>query len=321
MVNQKRARGLRLLAIGLVSASGLSACPIAVERSIEQRRIGEPCVADSLCTDGLCIREQTTSEGAAWMDGYCSMECSQNDCPEGTCVPFAGGEAYCATTCSAGGECRSGYVCATAVGACLPDCRSGWSCGDLLQCDEETGTCGADASDSKPTKEPNPIGAACQLNADCSSNLCTPEVLDSTSTGWVGGYCTQSCADSACPSGSTCIPFADGTSFCDADCTQPADCRTGYVCAALAAVCLPDCRNGWSCGTELSCDDATGACIAAENGGDNSGAAGAAGAENRGAAGAAGAENRGAAGAAGAENRGAAGAAGRENAAAAAGGP
>jgi hypothetical protein len=33
------------------------------------------------------------------------------------------------------------------------------------------------------------------------------------------------------------------------------------VCSAAVGACLPDCRLGWSCGTTLLCDAATGTCL------------------------------------------------------------
>jgi hypothetical protein len=78
----------------------------------------------------------------AWTSGSCSLACpTSSECPANSlCVTMEDGSAYCASACTAGTDCRGGYVCASAVGACLPDCRLGWSCGSTLVCGE-SGAC------------------------------------------------------------------------------------------------------------------------------------------------------------------------------------
>jgi hypothetical protein len=214
--------------------------------------IGSACTLNAQCASGLCTPEAGATGSTGWTGGYCTQSCAGGvGCPTGsTCVTFADGAAYCSASCTAVTECRPGYACAT--GACLPDCRLGWSCGSELACDPGTGAC---------VYPQGPIGSACTLNAQCASGLCTPETGATGSTGWTGGYCTQSCADRAsCPAGSTCVTFADGAAYCAASCSESVPCRQGYVCSGTIAACLPDCRQGWGCGTTLSCDQGTGMC-------------------------------------------------------------
>lgn len=93
-------------------------------------------------------------------------------------------------------------------------------------------------------EQPNTtIGQPCTSSSQCGTNgLCA------TGSYFPGGYCTQSCLSSSCPSGSACYSSTDGTSaYCFASCTPPSSgssqstCRAGYVCSddgAGKGVCL-----------------------------------------------------------------------------------
>jgi hypothetical protein len=235
---------VRLVAV--VAASSCTQCFFSDTTSV-----GGSCVTDAACDTGLCVRQALTATTQAWLGGYCSRSCSQtNACPTGSsCLMFEDGSSLCVASCSAESDCRTGYACAS--GACLPDCRLGWSCGTQMQCDQGSGAC---------VYAQGPIGAACTLNAQCTSGVCTPETGSSGSTGWTGGYCTQSCDGGvACPAGSTCVLYADGSAYCGASCSPPGSCRAGYVCSTSVGACLPDCREGWSCGPTLVCQE-TGMC-------------------------------------------------------------
>jgi hypothetical protein len=216
--------------------------------------IGGPCTGDESCTTGVCLRETRQSQQLLWQGGYCSGNCESNICPTGTCLLLEDGNSYCLSICQKNEECRVGYVCATSVQACLPDCRLGWSCGSALTCNDKTGTC------DPPPVTPAPIGAPCTWNVECTSGLCTPEQGTSGPTYWTGGACTQDCTSEACPSGSTCVTYESGGKFCSPTCAATSDCRSGYVCATAVQACLPDCRLGWSCGSALTCNAETGTC-------------------------------------------------------------
>jgi hypothetical protein len=220
--------------------------------------LGAACTLNAECASNLCIPERRASGTVAWTGGACSLDCSSVSCPaDSTCMTFADGSAYCISACAATPNCRTGYVCATAVGGCLPDCRLGWSCGTALVCEAATGTCMPPA----PPPGTTALGAACTLNAECASGLCIPERRASGTVAWTGGTCSLDCSVAACPSGSTCVAFADGSAYCISACTTTFDCRTSYVCAMAVGGCLPDCRLGWSCGTALICDAGTGTCM------------------------------------------------------------
>jgi hypothetical protein len=102
------------------------------------------------------------------------------------------------------------------------------------------------------------IGESCTEKNQCKSGLCLQEERWGESTGWNGGYCTQTCSDS-CSGSAVCVPFADD-SYCMEGCTSDTGCRSGYVCNPLAGACLPDCRRGWDCGSGYSCND-NGYCV------------------------------------------------------------
>ncbi len=219
--------------------------------------VGGPCRLDESCVTGVCLRESGQGELRQWQGGYCSGNCAGQDraCPSGDCLRLEDGRSYCVSHCTENADCRrDGYVCATAVEACLPDCRLGWSCGSTLSCDAQTGTC------ELPGVTPGPVGAPCTWNVDCASGVCTPEQGASGPTHWPGGSCTFDCTNAWCPSGSTCVHFESGQAFCSPRCTSSDACRSDYVCSTAAGACLPDCRLGWSCGTSLACNDETGTC-------------------------------------------------------------
>jgi hypothetical protein len=74
-----------------------------------------------------------------------------------------------------------------------------------------------------------PIGGPCTTNGDCAMGVCVP---------FPGGYCSEPCANSACPSGATCVTSGQ-TSACLAACARATDCRPGYVCDPTYYVCVP----------------------------------------------------------------------------------
>jgi len=123
-------------------------------------------------------------------------------------------------------------------------------------CDAGTGVCVPPA----PPPGTTPLGSACTLNAECISGLCIPERRGTGTVAWTGGTCSLECSLAACPAGSTCIAFTDGSTYCVPACPAASECRTGYVCDNDVGGCLPDCRLGWSCGSSLVCDASSGTC-------------------------------------------------------------
>ncbi|MFL5318667.1 MAG: M12 family metallo-peptidase [Myxococcaceae bacterium] len=97
------------------------------------------------------------------------------------------------------------------------------------------------------------FGSACSGDSDCTTGACFK--------GFPDGYCSQRCENQACPSGSYCSAFAEG-SFCLQTCSSSAfDCRSGYHCAdaSAGAVCYPDCSKDSDCGPGAACS--SGECV------------------------------------------------------------
>jgi hypothetical protein len=216
--------------------------------------IGGACSSDNNCAAGFCIRDTDSSGNPTyWSGGYCSADCANSSCPQGNCLVMANNYSYCAATCSADSNCRSGYVCAQAVSACLPDCRKGWSCGSTLTCNSSNGSCQLPVGSVE-------VGGACSSDNDCAAGFC---IRDTDSSGnqtyWSGGYCSADCGSSSCPQGS-CLTMADNNKYCVSTCSADSNCRSGYVCVKAVSACLPDCRKGWSCGSTLTCNSTNGSC-------------------------------------------------------------
>jgi hypothetical protein len=118
--------------------------------------------------------------------------------------------------------------------------------------------------ESQPT---NDIGDSCAAESDCSHSSCLP---------LPNGMCTKTMCDySGCPTGSSCIGFADSDiTACLPDCSLDSQCREdeGYGCHSDVDVCFPtdnntawddtvgagDCANAWGVGGDaLSPCDST----------------------------------------------------------------
>ena len=216
--------------------------------------VGGGCSSDDTCSTGGCFRANNAmGQPTGWNGGYCSGSCASSSCPEGKCQSLADGNKYCLSSCSADGDCRSGYVCDKATSACLPDCRKGWSCGSTLSCNQSNGNCG-------PPSKTISVGGACTYDVSCTTGTCFFATdSNGNSTGWTDGYCSGSCASSSCPGGK-CQSLADGNKYCLSSCSSDNDCRSGYVCDKTVTACLPDCRKGWSCGSTLTCNQTSGSC-------------------------------------------------------------
>jgi hypothetical protein len=226
-------------------------CDAATGTCAGNAPLGSACTYNVECASALCIPERNDAGAVSWTAGTCSQKCT-SDCPAGaTCVQLEDGSGYCAISCAATTECRTGYVCS--AGACLPDCRLGWDCGQSLLCDATTGAC-------LPPPGTAPVGSPCTDSAECASALCIRERTESGAMSWTEGICSQQCTTTLCPAGATCANLEDGSAYCVPSCTSAADCRAGYVCSVGIGGCLPDCRLGWDCGDRYVCDADTGAC-------------------------------------------------------------
>lgn len=229
--------------------------------------VGDPCEEKEQCSTGLCLQAERYGESTGWSDGYCTEECTATCHSGAKCVAFEDAS-YCMSPCIGPFDCRDGYVCNLLAGACIPDCRLGFDCGTSLHC-TEVGVC-VDLSgdtdtdtDTAPSTGSGPIGAPCQGDADCASGVCIPQTETRSGQAWLDGSCSQSCG--TCPLGSHCQALGD-ESWCLKHCFGDLDCRDGYVCSLLNQVCLPDCRIGFDCGPDLTCN-ARGLCTSSDWGG------------------------------------------------------
>ncbi|MBI5544356.1 MAG: hypothetical protein HY901_10730 [Deltaproteobacteria bacterium] len=77
--------------------------------------VGAACTTATQCSGGVCID---------WPAGYCSQDCSSNECSSGAvCADFGTEGQYCIDFCSASDPCRSNYSCqdpGIGINVCLP---------------------------------------------------------------------------------------------------------------------------------------------------------------------------------------------------------
>jgi hypothetical protein len=215
--------------------------------------VGAACAADTDCLPRLtCF---TGAPGARpWPGGYCSRDCTMEDCPTGSRC----GEAYydpasdtthyqCLADCDrvdgATGGCRDGYFCMY-DGACHVGCSSNAQCesvdydlGAPLSrpgsiCEIASGRCERGSASGGDT------GASCTTDADCRGpyGVCQ------------GGTCLRGNCDLggayACSAGQECVAFGftefQSFAICAPDCTLGTDGLVGAPgpCRAVDA-CVP----------------------------------------------------------------------------------
>ncbi|MBX7099585.1 MAG: hypothetical protein K1X89_17850 [Myxococcaceae bacterium] len=206
---------------------------------------GSSCAKDGDCKTGACF--------SGFTGGYCSARCEDAACPQGTrCAALAQGN-FCLQDCAIGAlDCRSGYQCGD-VGAgsvCLPDCASDTDCGAGARCADKKCVAGT----------PGANGAACLLNAGCTSGRCEVSLN--------GGLCTEVCAqssqgagsfDQGCSGASVCAAVGEVGGLCFATCTADAQCRSEYAC--VSGACKPKCRGSTNCPVGYSCNRSVGQCV------------------------------------------------------------
>ncbi|WP_309891463.1 MYXO-CTERM sorting domain-containing protein [Archangium sp.] len=183
------------------------------------------------------------------------------------------------TPCSATGTCTGGLTCVTKAEAnglpgyrvCTKGC-TGTTAGECpmpLACKPSTAVTGS-ANACLPNMEDyiTRVGNACTTDPQCNSPWGTclqPVSLPSSTTAWVGGYCTQQCNTGGvtCPSGSTCVGMEIGPK-CLKNCRLGGtDCRSGYVCLARPEgnVCVSACSTDSDCGSGYACRPCDKICV------------------------------------------------------------
>ena len=186
---------------GEVCAAVAGSCGACVPEGLVAglRGYGEPCMADEMCSSGLCFDDEGVS--------YCSRPCTDDaacgdgfHCREGTCA--RGPRESVGGGCVNNEDCESG-ICATSgdrrwcTDFCDPEeaeaCPAGLSC---LPAGGET-ICVPDLS---------LVGEACLENAECTTGLCAFGTR-------AGDVCTRLCdADNACSPGFECLRIDGGAS-------------------------------------------------------------------------------------------------------------
>lgn len=200
---------LCLISIGLVVFPG---CP----EPDPGDPIGTPCSAETLCED-LCLLDLP--------NGMCSMDCSEDACPEGyVCGDISGGR-YCLSACTDDAGCRDGMICV--AGACR--LAVGW-------------------------------GAPCEEDEDCGEGACYEETCNRVCRG--ASECPEGLACVDVGVGPRCVEhgWPDGPGTFGESCTF-ADCAGGYDCMSRTedpgddpeAYCTRGCLTDLDCPASMSC--------------------------------------------------------------------
>jgi hypothetical protein len=83
------------------------------------------------------------------------------------------------------------------------------------------------------------VGDPCAIDSDCGpGRVCLLRIVGGGTLDFPGGYCTQSCRATACPTGSVC-QLLGAVPLCVSAC-PPTQCRQGYRCCGPSTnECLP----------------------------------------------------------------------------------
>jgi len=200
---------LYIVSIGVMVCAG---CPAAEQGD----PIGTACSPDTLCED-LCLLDLP--------NGMCSMECADDDCPDGyVCGDISGGE-YCLASCTDDGGCRDGMICV--AGACRLSVGWGAECEEHEDCVE--GACYEGACNRECR-----AAAECPADQSCVDVGEGPRCIEHT---WPEGEGTfgASCSVVDCADGYTCVrrtedPGDDPEAFCSRSCLTDIDCPGSMSC-------------------------------------------------------------------------------------------
>ncbi len=223
------------------------------------------------CISGLCVGTQFQNASLCGVNGKTCSPCNAMQ----LCVSGVGG--------GGGGFSQSG------PGSCAGCCIGGVCLDPLfenaLDCGLNGKMCGACASGEVCAAgfslDGGAVGSPCSYDGQCqppSNGLCIPQSVVGNSTGWPGGYCTASCAMTACGPGSSCINAANASGvanwLCFHSCVGPrtgqSTCRSNYLCEfdlgnpTGLGVCFPRCDSpGFTCWSGTVCSPLTGYCMSA----------------------------------------------------------
>ncbi len=225
--------------------------------------VGSACESAAMC-DSICIEEDMGFPG-----GYCTTECTGDDCPDGSiCTQVGRGFFLCLDECDPSSEertCREGYGCASSFmldgPVCIPGCYDDTDCPSGLTCNPDGGFAGEGACFDADAS----IGDACTDELMCPADaFCLGERF----SGWPGGACIRGGCDadsgSGCESGEVCLPAGRGGA-CFAGCSSDDDCRPDYTCTDFdddpsRSFCAPACTDDAQCSDGRVCNPALGTC-------------------------------------------------------------
>jgi len=162
--------------------------------------LGGACDDGGQCATGSCACGDASCDAAASM---CAAACDQSACAEGWCAALGGpwGADLCVATCTGAGDCPAGRTCQAVAAK-----GGGWAMGCV------------------PPGVLADLGASCAGAGGFDSAACASG--DCLGIG-ARGACALDCAgQGACPDGTRCATFGNGTAACLPTCTQPADCGT-----------------------------------------------------------------------------------------------
>ncbi|MGF1468533.1 MAG: hypothetical protein ACFCGT_20610 [Sandaracinaceae bacterium] len=135
------------------------------------------------------------------MGGSCFQPCLDDpDCgADEICVTFGGGNSECLARCASTADCDAGRLCFPDFDRepvetyCIPHC---WRDDQCLggRCNAWSGLC------EEPDLDLGGVEADCDVDADCRSDLCDPDIGCLT-------LCASDLAGDVCPEGAACIPF------------------------------------------------------------------------------------------------------------------
>jgi hypothetical protein len=290
-----------------VGASAGTCAPVAAG-TVDPKGVCLDNLAASCGTNGKCdgaggcqkYADGTTCAAATCPAGTATLKqtgtCSGGTCsvPTTACAPYfcnggTGAGAACHATCSADGDCATGYYC-TGVGgtcalkivagaACTTDhqcgtghcvdlvCCGSASCGSCQACNvsAHAGTCwpvAAGTVDPKAVCTDN-LASSCGTNGKCDGlggcqkyadgTICSPASCPAG-----GSTLTNpgTCGGGACgATSSSCVAYkCDGTTACRTDCGADSDCTANYYCAGTTVgTCTAKGNPGATCGADNQC--------------------------------------------------------------------
>ncbi|KAL4451739.1 hypothetical protein ABPG75_007401 [Micractinium tetrahymenae] len=208
-----------------------------------------PKVAAASCSDGKLNGQEVDVDCGGICPG-CGpgKKCNSNsDCQSGlNCFGSPG-------TCTANGGPGASYQCGSLPGSSGSSCLQGSSC---VQTGPTTYQCLP--TDSKCPPQGCPVGTYCSSGRCICNGVTDPSTVTSKT--------------SSCPSDSTCVPIASGSTTtgqlqyvyqCCADaiggcsagssCTSDAQCASGYAC--VSGKCTSRCEGGAGCASDQVCEN------------------------------------------------------------------